>query len=243
MVFLQSSACPFVSGVSCRWSSTKNRIGSFDFYSQSCQWCSLWDPVELFHSYEFIFLDQRRRKRVCFHEMLSEVYVKLAVRVFNSLRVKAPRLWACAGTAATCECWFTDTILQEGKWALSFPLYYNFSGQKMALSLPRMNDHLKIALKLQCLLAKGAYRFLPLFTLWMHLNQICWVWLLQVLLLLTSLEPVGLRTGEMDFALTPPVCWQLLLQLVSSTAMDSVPAPTTGNMPASHVTICALISS
>lgn len=48
-------------------------------------------------------------------EMLSEVFMKLAVTVLNDLMVGATiRLWACTGTAATAENLFTDRIFQEG---------------------------------------------------------------------------------------------------------------------------------
>lgn len=48
-------------------------------------------------------------------EMLSEVFIKLAVIVLNDLMVGTLRLWACTGTAATIEDLFTDSIFQEGE--------------------------------------------------------------------------------------------------------------------------------
>lgn len=42
--------------------------------------------------------------------MLSEVFIKLAVIVLNDLMVGTLRLWACAGTAATIENLFTDSL-------------------------------------------------------------------------------------------------------------------------------------
>lgn len=53
-------------------------------------------------------------------EMLSEVFMKLAVTVLNDLMVGAAiRLWACTGTAAAAENLFTDSIFQEGERKMS----------------------------------------------------------------------------------------------------------------------------
>lgn len=53
-------------------------------------------------------------------EMLSEVFMKLAVTVLNDLMVGATiRLQACTGTAATAVNLFTDSIFQEGERKMS----------------------------------------------------------------------------------------------------------------------------
>lgn len=52
-------------------------------------------------------------------EMLSEVFIKVAVIVLNDLMVGTRRLRACTGTAATIENLFTDSIFQEGERKMS----------------------------------------------------------------------------------------------------------------------------